>query len=109
MGDIPNVMRDDDRFEREPGEHGGDSFVMTHLDEVEFYSILEDEFNCSGMCQPGLFFFGKNIKNGPPTETCLHHLKEYMEDVAAPYAEFGCLSAVFALLIFVCHVGLYNR
>lgn len=47
--------------------------------EVEIYSLLEDDLQCSGMCQSSLFWFSKNITEGPPTQTCLLKFKSYME------------------------------
>lgn len=33
---------------------------------------LEEEYDCSGMCNPGLFYYGRNITEGPPKRTCVN-------------------------------------
>ena len=41
-------------------------YMLTHLQEIELYQDLEDEFKCSGMCKTGLFYFGLDLSYGPP-------------------------------------------
>jgi hypothetical protein len=33
------------------------------MDLVEYF---EEEYDCGGICQPSLFYFGKSIEIGPP-------------------------------------------
>lgn len=33
-------------------------FILKHLNEIEMYEDLEDEYFCSGMCKSSLFYFG---------------------------------------------------
>ena len=38
---------------------------------MEQYAHIEDLFECSGMCEPGLFYYTRPISEGYPTKTCL--------------------------------------
>lgn len=45
-------------------------FVKTLVKDFSQYFAmslqLEDHFNCSGMCKPSLFYYSKNLDQGPP-------------------------------------------
>jgi len=34
------------------------SYFLTHMNEIDVYQMFEDEFDCSGICNRGLFYFG---------------------------------------------------
>lgn len=55
-------------------------YLYTHEDDYEVYQIFEDDFNCSGMCRQGLFYFENPITYGPPDKTCLLHLKQSLSE-----------------------------
>ena len=59
---------------------------------------MEDELECSGMCRPSLFYFGRNItESGYPKETCLHQLRKYMMENGVPYTTCCTLLALTGL------------
>lgn len=61
---------------------------------------MEEEFECSGMCRPSLFYFGRNItESGPPPETCLHEMRKYMMENGVPYTTVCTLLALNSLLL----------
>ena len=37
---------------------------------VAFMNELEDDFACNGICEPGLFWFHRNVTSPPPTSNC---------------------------------------
>lgn len=41
-------------------------------------SHIEDKYNCSGLCQPPLFYFTQSITKGPPQQACMEPLIEDM-------------------------------
>ena len=41
------------------------------------FEDLEDEFNCNGVCRPGIFYLFKDVVEGPPTKRCLDSAIEY--------------------------------
>ena len=84
-------------------------YILTHLDEMAMYEELEDEYGCSGMCQRGLFYFGLDLHNGPPEQTCFLKFKNSLHATAEAFAINSILCGVVALFIFFTHFGLYCR
>lgn len=83
--------------------------IAEYLEVNEVYLKLEDTYNCSGMCKPALFYFGKDLDQGPPKETCLAHFKNLISDESRAFAICSVLNGVVALFLFLTHCGLYNR
>lgn len=50
-------------------------YLMWHEQDMEVYQIFEDDFNCSGWCRQGIFYFQNPTHMGPPKDTCFKHLK----------------------------------
>lgn len=46
-------------------------FVQLVDDYLETMEIFESESSCSGICQPGLFWFTKPVTIAPPTDSCI--------------------------------------
>ena len=42
------------------------SFMRAFNQNFKLMLELEDEHECSGMCRPGLFYYGRDVKLGPP-------------------------------------------
>jgi len=61
----------DDRLKKDPSAF----YFFSHMSELDIYQSFEDDFDCSGICKPGLFYFGRNTADGPPKKTCLKHFK----------------------------------
>ena len=51
-------------------------FREQHIFELKHFYFLEDQFDCSGVCQPALFYFTKQLHEGPPKQTCLVKIKD---------------------------------
>lgn len=43
--------------------------------EFEAAAAIEEEFECSGICTPALFYFTQPTYKGRPTETCLTQIR----------------------------------
>ena len=77
--------------------------------DLKLYALAEDSFDCSGMCMPSLFYFGRNIsEDGYPKETCLHHIKNYIHENGEPYALSCSITAVLCFWMLLLHFGLYQ-
>lgn len=50
--------------------------MLSNLVEILF--DIEDEFDCSGICKPALFFHAKDIAHGPPLQSCITPMVEYI-------------------------------
>ena len=79
------------------------------MHSINFYQELEDEFQCSGMCQAGLFYFSRDISEGPPVRTCFSKIKHVIERSAMPFARSTMVTGIVCLLLFFMHFGLYLR
>ena len=80
-----------------------------NLANLELYQELEDEYECSGMCRPGLFYFGRDISNGPPKKTCLSGIQEVVDEAAKPWAICAMIAAFVSLILFFLHFAMYFR
>ena len=70
---------------------------------------MEDSFDCSGMFKPALFYFGKDIHEGPPTETCIKHFKKLISQQSRIFATTSIFAGVVCLFLFLTHCGYYSR
>lgn len=77
--------------------------------EIEIYSLLEENLQCSGMCSPSLFYFSRDISEGPPKSTCLIKFKHYMAFLLDAYAASSILCGLTTVILFLLHFGLYCR
>ena len=44
---------------------------VAQMKKYELYRLLEESFDCSGMCEKGLFYLTKPLRYGTPPRTCL--------------------------------------
>lgn len=70
---------------------------------------MEDDFNCSGMCSPSLFYFTRPLEEGPPQKTCLFSMKNALTNSSRSFAYTSVLTGVTALFLFFMHFSLYCR
>ena len=85
------------------------SATLSMLFDNDFIQYIEDEFDCSGLCKPALFYLSKSIKYGPPKKTCMKVLKDVIKEAAKPYSFSAVIAAINALFLFIIHFGLYCR
>ena len=82
---------------------------MESIDEevVSLMMTLEQDYDCSGMCQSAMFYASKSIKEGPPKQACIYRLKESFDDNMVLLGWSIVATSLMALLMFCCHCGLY--
>jgi hypothetical protein len=78
-------------------------------EQHKWFLRFEDDYECSGMCNPSLFYFGKDIDEGKPEKTCLKKMKEQLSGETRAFAIFSVLSGITGFILFASHIGLYNR
>ena len=61
------------------------------------------------MFKPALFYFGKDLHEGPPKQTCLKQFKAQISDEARVFAIASILAGILSLFLFLTHCGFYNR
>lgn len=62
---------------------------------------LEEENECSGMCNAGLFYYGRDVSYGPPKRTCLKALEDVFK-WAAPMGHIAKLLGATAFFVCLC-------
>jgi hypothetical protein len=83
--------------------------LITHMEDMEVFQIFEDDFNCSGWCRKGIFYFQNPISMGPPEDTCFKHFKEELSNTSKPFAVTAIITGVVCLILFLSHFALYFR
>lgn len=68
---------------------------------------LEQEFDCSGICNSARFWASKDIKEGPPKQACIYTLKESFDENIVLLGWAMVATAVMTMLTCCCHCGLY--
>lgn len=95
--------------DRIDGEDPSNLYMIKHRKEWDLYQIFEDDYNCSGICKPGLFYFSNPINFGPPEKTCF---KEFIDEVnfrAHPFAVVSIVAGCITFLMTLLHFCLYCR
>ena len=78
IGDLKAHLPEEILEDHSDGVRNNIGFILRHFDEMAMYESLEDEYMCSGMCNPSLFYFKRPLHEGPPQETCLYKFKHVM-------------------------------
>lgn len=77
----------------------------------EFLSLLkqmETEHNCQGLCKPGLFYFFKSNKDGPPPTSCRTPIIQQYWDQWGAIGLFGLFHGTIMLLYFATQFRLWS-
>ena len=61
------------------------------------------------MCEPSLFYFGKQLHEGPPSKSCYKPLKDFLSGSARSFSILAILTGSTALLQFCLHLCMLNR
>ena len=61
------------------------------------------------MCRKGLFYFSRQLSEGPPQKTCLEKLTSSIKEGASPISNTSKSSLFFTILLFVFHFLMYHR
>jgi len=78
-------------------------------DFVNLLRILEDELNCNGICEPGLFWFLKPVSDGPPDRNCIEGLRDMFKDNTTNIGIALIISCFFTFCAFIVQYGLWRK
>lgn len=81
--------------------------IATYFDGL--LGVLENDFNCQGICTPGNFFLFKEVDDGPPGRGCLPALKEDFTSSAFAGMIVLFVVAGMDLLLFICMFGMFKK
>jgi hypothetical protein len=84
-------------------------YQLSLIADNDFVEELEEEYDCSGLCRPPLFWLTKSIEEGKPKKTCLTVVSDIIHEAATPYSNSCIIGAVTALFAWMLHFGLYCR
>ena len=74
-----------------------------------FVTFFEESYNCAGVCQTALFYFGRSVEVGKPTETCIGNLKDAITDEVAGLGIATLVAGILLLFIFICQYCLWYK
>lgn len=93
--------------------------IPLHLEDVPYggsidlgisvLSYLESKYTCSGICEPGLFYFSLDVTEGIPDQTCLAYAKD---EIGSSLSYMGITSMVCGIVCFfiwLCQYALWRR
>lgn len=66
-----------------------------------FVKYFEGTFTCSGICSSSMFYYTLPMSQGPPTTTCLTHMKTVIADNLTYYGITATVSGIILVLTFL--------
>lgn len=67
-----------------------------------FLNFIETEFDCAGICSPPLFYYSKNISNGPPKRGCIKLMVAEIAPALSSLGQVLIVSGVLIILMIFC-------
>jgi len=78
-------------------------------DFIDLLKVLENELNCNGICQPGLFWFLKPVTDGPPGQNCVEGLRDMFKKNTTNIGIALIISCFFTFCAFIVQYGLWRK
>lgn len=75
-------------------------YTIAYYDNI--LSILENDFNCQGICAPGDFWLFRDVAEGKPQGNCLEALKADFSGSAFGAMIVLLITCLVDLLLFIC-------
>ncbi|CDW80166.1 UNKNOWN [Stylonychia lemnae] len=67
----------------------------------KFVKEIENLFDCNGICNPGIFYTYKDLKEGPPNQDCMESLRKTFKNVTVNVGITLVVSFIFCFIAFV--------
>merc|ERR1712167_207760 len=81
-----------------------------HLDYAfKAIAYFEGKYTCSGICNPGLFYYSLDLSVGPPTQNCLQFMKTEIGDRMTYLGVASIVIGVLLLLVFLIQYCLWCK
>lgn len=77
--------------------------LMMNSFYFNLYGILEDEFDCSGICEPANFYMTRPITDGPPEQNCIMPVSDYVKGQMVTWG--ACILLIFFYLFSLMVLG----
>ncbi|CDW77278.1 UNKNOWN [Stylonychia lemnae] len=76
---------------------------------VKVMRELENEFGCTGICQPKKFFLFSDVSQGPPKKECYKNLRQYIKDYVINIGMGFVICGAFISLAWCFHISFYFK
>lgn len=82
--------------------------VVSQEFSFTFATYLEDEFDCSGICQPNVFYATREVEDKQPTQTCLPFVQDELKKVL-PLQHIVFITALVSVGLWFVQYALWFR
>ena len=76
---------------------------------MEWIEFFEEEYTCSGICTPALFYWSKSIDLGKPSKSCVNSIKDDLTDSFTGMAIATLFSGILLFFIWICQYCLWRK
>lgn len=76
---------------------------------IKAITYFEGKYTCSGICNPGLFYYSLDVEAGPPTKSCLQFMKTEIGDRMTYLGVASLVIGILLLLVFLLQYCLWCR
>jgi hypothetical protein len=76
---------------------------------IKILKYFEQKYECSGVCEPALFYYSLNLNKGIPSTTCLSYMKEEVGDGLKYLGITGIVTGITMFLIWIFQYALWRK
>jgi len=76
---------------------------------IKVMTVMEPKFSCSGICNPGLFWFSLDVTTPPPGQNCISYLADAIGSKFAPVGLVSVASGIVMGLIWIFQFALWCK
>lgn len=76
---------------------------------MEWIEFFEEEYSCSGICEPVLFYWSKSIEIGRPTKSCVGSIKDDLTGSFTGMAGATLAGGIFLFLTWIMQYCLWRK
>ena len=76
---------------------------------MKFLDYFEKQFTCSGVCKTSMFYFTLKLEVGPPTTTCLTHMKEVISNNLTYMGMTSTVCGLIMIFTWICQYCLWRK
>ena len=76
---------------------------------MDFSSFFEEQYQCSGLCTPALFYYSLDLEKGQPKKPCLLNLKDEVSNNLSYMGISSTLAGIVMLIAWCCQYNLWTK
>ena len=70
---------------------------------------FESKFSCSGICDTQLFYYTVQMNKGPPTSTCILHMKNVIANNLTYMGMSATMCGLIMIFMWLCQYTLWKK